>query len=132
MTQKTKKSVTQHNQEEEILMSNSDKGMVYSITLYVRSFIVIAVVLCMFVLFCHLSFKIMDILTPLLKIGIGVAFAYLLVMNEHFHHFRQTLLNPSYGPVALWNDFLKGMEGFIGTYLGRDWLKKFLSSIKRS
>jgi hypothetical protein len=130
MTQKAKKAAHHNNHEEEILMSQPEKGNVYSMALYLRSFLVIAVVVIMFAITCHFSFILMDLLTPLLKVGLGLFFAYILITNEHFQPFRQSLLNPEYGPKTLWIDFIKGFENSVGDYLGHDWLQKILTQVR--
>lgn len=126
MSEKSKKDVEKKSNYSE-LHDEGEKKSIIGTTQYVQSFVTIAVVTALFLVFCYLSFKLLDLLTPLIKIAFGSLFLYLLLRNEHFHAFRHSVMNSNYGFHTVWQDFLHGFESLIGEYLGHDWLQKILN-----
>jgi len=103
-----------------------------TLIVYVRSFCVIGLTLCFFMLICYASFTILSFLTPYLSLGLGLFLGYHLIMNQNFHAFRQAVIQPNSDVFAVGRAFLKGFETCTEDCIGKECMQKMCTAIKKS
>ncbi|MBM4222869.1 MAG: hypothetical protein FJ161_03620 [Gammaproteobacteria bacterium] len=118
-----------NNDEQEFMMAAENARL--SSTAQFRSIVAVITTVLLFLAGCMLAFYVLNVLLPVFKLLLGLGAAYLLLISAHFKGFRAAFMDSNMGVVMLFQEFYKGCNAFVESYLGANWLSNLCKHCKK-